>query len=188
MIKAIIFDCFGVLTSSRWKEFWSSLPVSEQQGARELNRQYDAGQITKEEFLSRIQNLTAHSPEEVEFVLFGHKELKNTQLIEYIRTLKNKYKLSILSNVATEWIKAELLNEQEQALFDDMVFSFEVGMTKPDARIFELAARRLKVSTNECVFIDDIDHYCQAARAVGMQAILYQNFAQMQADLKALLR
>jgi FMN phosphatase YigB (HAD superfamily) len=43
------------------------------------------------------------------------------------------------------------------------------------------------VRLEECVFTDDREDYCEGARAVGMQAILYKNFTQFRADLEKLL-
>ncbi len=188
MIKAIIFDCFGVLSSSNWKEFWSSLPTQEQQDeARRLNRSYDANNISKEDFLQRLKAATGRSYKQIEATLFGGPERKNAQLLDYIKTLKPKYKIAILSNIATDWITDELLTATEQSLFDDILLSFQLGITKPDPRVFHIAAKRLGLKTSECVLIDDIDRYCQAARAEGMQAIVYENFTQMKSELESML-
>ncbi len=58
-------------------------------------------------------------------------------------------------------------------LFDAVVISCEVGMRKPDQRIFRHAADLLDLTPAECVFIDDIDHNVRAAEAVGMTAVLH---------------
>jgi len=70
-------------------------------------------------------------------------------------------------------------------LFDDIVCSAEVGMAKPEAEIFRLAASRLGVAPEECVLVDDWDQNVAAAQAVGMTAICYQ--IDKQDDLAALL-
>ena len=70
---------------------------------------------------------------------------KNTELLDYIRTLKPTYKIGLLSNVSSNWIHT-FLTKPELDLFDDLVLSFEVGMTKHDARIFSLTSGRLGVS------------------------------------------
>lgn len=61
----------------------------------------------------------------------------------------------------------ELLAEH----FDDAVISAEVGVRKPDPAIFHLAAQRIDVAVQECVFIDDLDLNVEAAAALGMTAI-----------------
>lgn len=186
MIRAIIFDCFGVLTADKWHEFRQSLPEGQQAEASDLNQQYCRGIITKDEFLSSVTELTG---QDASFTreLVDNEASKNHQLLEYIAQLRKNYKIGLLSNVATPWITDTFLTDEEQALFDNMVFSYETRLTKPDPRIFELATERLDVQPAECVFIDDIARYCQAAREVGMQAILYENFPQMRTDLEKLL-
>jgi epoxide hydrolase-like predicted phosphatase len=188
MIKAIIFDCFGVLTSSSWKEFWDSLGGKSEE-ARELNRAYDGAEITKEEFFKKLKGLIGKTKQEIEDALFSTPEQKNTQLIQYIKGLnKQGYKLAILSNIATNWIRDELLTVSEQNLFDTMVFSFETGITKPDPKSFLLACEKLKIKPIQAILVDDVDRYCVAAEKVGMKSVLYQNFGQMRRDLEKILK
>jgi putative hydrolase of the HAD superfamily len=55
--------------------------------------------------------------------------------------------------------------------FDVVVLSDQVGLRKPDPRIFELTARRLGVPTTECVFVDDTEENLAPARALGMAVL-----------------
>lgn len=55
--------------------------------------------------------------------------------------------------------------------FDDVVISAEVGLRKPDPAIFHLAAERLDVSVEACVFVDDLDVNVEVARSLGMVGI-----------------
>lgn len=57
-------------------------------------------------------------------------------------------------------------------LFDDVVDSSEVGLRKPDARIYELALGRLGLAAAEAVFIDDAPGNVAGAERVGMRAVL----------------
>ena len=58
-------------------------------------------------------------------------------------------------------------------LFDDVVDSCEVGMRKPDPRIYELALDRLGVGAHEAVFVDDAPGNVRAAVAVGLAGVLF---------------
>lgn len=188
MIKAIIFDFFGVLTSDLWREFIDGLPsTADVKRARELNHQYDAGLINLDEFLSQVEEATGQRPQLVEKLL-DNETTKNTALLDYIVELKSNYKIGLISNIGTDWITSKFLNTQEQALFDDMVFSYMVGTTKPDPEIYTMACERLGVEPEQTVFIDDIAEYCEASRGVGMQAIHYRSFKQLKADLESVLR
>lgn len=189
MIKAIIFDCFGVLTKDWWREFCSTLDDEEALSkAKELNHQYDAGLLSLEDFVNGVHEATGRAPEPIEAMFTVPKALKNDELLSYIRSeLKQKYKISLLSNVGTNWIRESFLNADEQALFDDFVLSYEVKTTKPHPEIFEIALQRLGIEPSEAVFIDDVDSYCQAAHALGIKAIVYQNFQQMKHELEDFL-
>lgn len=187
MIKAVIFDCFGVLTTDTWRAFTASLPANvDVEAARELNRSYDAGLITKAAFLKGVHEITGHEPRQVE-TLLDNEITKNTELLNYIQELKKSYKIGLLSNVGTPWITDAFLDEAEQKLFDAMIFSYQAGMTKPDHRIFKLACDKLGVQHEEAVMIDDIDRYCSEARAVGLSAVCYQDITQMKSELEHIL-
>ena len=142
-----------------------------------------------EEFVGGVQKVTGQRPNRVEELEHRKGEItKDTQVLGYIRELKNQgYKIGLLSNVGTNWIREVLLTEEEQQLFGAMVFSFEAGMVKPDPRIYQLVCGNLGVDLNEAVFIDDSDYYVVAAQDQGMQGIVYQDFSQMQKELLLLL-
>jgi putative hydrolase of the HAD superfamily len=96
------------------------------------------------------------------------------QNLALVRELRPPYKLGILSNAdlsLRDRLEGELALHH---LFDDIVCSAEVGMAKPEADIFTLAARRLGLSPEECVFVDDLDTNVEAARQVGMQGVLFR--------------
>ena len=188
MIKAIIFDCFGVLTSDLWKEFCAGLPAGVNvDRARELNRQYDAAVISRKEFFDQVHVVTGHRPPEVESLL-GETATKNKHLLEYIKKLKKTYKIGLLSNVGSNWITDEFLNEDERLLFDDIIFSHSVLLAKPDPEIFHLAAERIGSAEENIVFIDDSEGHCLSAQSTGMQAIVYKDFVDMKRQLEQLLK
>ncbi len=183
-MKAAIFDCFGVLTVDHWRAFVDSLPNRDiALRAKELNRQYDSGLITRDEFLAQIHEVTGRAPNEILDILWG-KSAKNIALLEYIGQLRQKgVKIGLLSNVGTDWIRRDFLTPDEQKLFDTMVFSYEVGMVKPDPRMFELVCQRLGVDKSEAVLVDDMERFCTAAREQGMQAVEYQDLASAKQQL-----
>lgn len=155
--------------------------------AMELMHQSTAGLISYDDFTSRVAQLTGNSPERIKSLL-RNEQSKNTQLLEYISELKQRgYKIGLLSNIANNWVRESFLTADEQELFDEMIFSYEVGMTKPDPRIYMLACERLRVSAHEVVMIDDIASYVEAAKAEGMAGVVYSDFAQMKGELEAIL-
>jgi len=67
---------------------------------------------------------------------------------------------------------------------DDMVISGEVGVAKPDPRIFDLLLAKIGRPAVECLLIDDSLTNVEAARRLGFQTIHYQSPIQLQADLE----
>lgn len=186
VIKAIIFDCFGVLTGDKWKEFVHSLPDGQREPARELNRALDCADLSFDEFLRQMRELTGRSTEDVAGVI-NAEMYKDEALLGYIASLKPQYKIGLLSNVSTAWIRTTLLSTEELGLFDDQVLSYEVHMVKPNPKIYELSARNLGVEIGECVLVDDSIRNCKGAKQAGMQAILYQDIDQFKTELGRLL-
>jgi putative hydrolase of the HAD superfamily len=60
-------------------------------------------------------------------------------------------------------------------LFDAVVISAEVGLHKPQPEIYRLAAERLEVEPERCVFVDDLRENCEGAEAVGMTTIRHRS-------------
>jgi len=111
----------------------------------------------------------------------------NTELIEYGRRLRPRYRTGIVSN---SFVGAR---EREQAaygfedLVEEIVYSHEVGFSKPDPRIYALICTRLNVPPEEMVFVDDSDVCVAGARDAGIHAIRYQSSAQTIAEIEKLL-
>ena len=119
-----------------------------------------------------------------------HEEWRKAQApidlnIALVRALRPPYRCSVLSNADVS-LRGRLEGELAlHHLFDDIVVSAEVGVAKPAARIFRLAAERLDLPPAACVFVDDWDKNVEAAREVGMQALLHR--ADQGHDLRAQL-
>ena len=111
----------------------------------------------------------------------------NTELIEYLRRLRPRYRTGILSNSFVGAREREQQAYGFEDLVDEIVYSHESKMGKPDPRIYALACARLDVRPQEAVFLDDHDPFVTAAREVGLQAVRYQDNAQAIADIEELL-
>ena len=111
----------------------------------------------------------------------------NSELIEYGRRLRPRYRTGIVSN---SFVGAR---EREQAaygfedLVEEIVYSHEVGFSKPDPRIYALICARLNVPPEEMVFVDDSDVCVAGARDAGIHAVRYQSSAQAIAEIEKLL-
>jgi FMN phosphatase YigB (HAD superfamily) len=59
-------------------------------------------------------------------------------------------------------------------------------MHKPEPEIYRLAAERLNVAPEQCIFVDDLRENCEGAEAVGMTAVRHRNAAETIARLTEL--
>jgi epoxide hydrolase-like predicted phosphatase len=75
-----------------------------------------------------------------------------------------------------------------EEMFDVVVISGEVGMRKPEARIFEHTADLLDLPTSACVMVDDLPWNVDGARAAGMAAVLHREVAATAEALESMLR
>lgn len=188
MVQAIIFDCFGVLTSDGWipfkKRHFGHDPTLERQ-ATDLNKQANAGFIDTTAFISGIAELAGVSTAEVRRAL--ESNVADTELFEYIGSrLKPSYKLGMLSNAGGNMLN-DLFTLEQIALFDEIALSYETGHVKPEVRAYEQLAERLGVAPADCIFVDDQQRHCSGAQEAGMRAIVYRDFEQFKAELEPLL-
>ena len=74
-------------------------------------------------------------------------------------------------------------------LFEVVVDSAFVGLRKPDPAIYELTLERLGdgVRAEDCVFVDDLEVNCDAARALGMAAVRFADAEQAIAEIESAL-
>jgi putative hydrolase of the HAD superfamily len=187
VIKAVIFDCFGVLTTDGWLAFKSRHFKKNQDlfaKATKLNSQVNSAAISYKEFLEEVGKLVGMPAKDVEQEI--NSNVANDELFDYINTLKPKYKIGMLSNAGGNWLN-DLFTKKQISLFDAIDLSYESGVIKPEQQSYIHVAKQLGVQTGECVFIDDQEKHCNGARQAGMQAIRYENFEQMKEDLEKLL-
>lgn len=190
MIKAIIFDCFGVFIGNPYKIRVQALEQTDPEKAKimhDINRASDRGFLSREETASQMAELVGMTAEE--WLTEQDKgEVRNQELVEFAKTLKPRFKLGMLSNISSRdrldmRFEAGQLNE----LFDVVIASGDEGYIKPEPEIFEIALQKLGVQPDECVMIDDILEFCQAAERVGLHSIQYLNNQQCITDLNALI-
>lgn len=83
---------------------------------------------------------------------FLHIRSDILELLEFLR--KNNIKIGLISNCTEEEVRYWHESKLAQ-YFDDIIFSYKVGIAKPDVRIYQLACTRLSVSSEEAIFIGD---------------------------------
>ncbi len=190
MIKAIIFDCFGVLLADVLRTKAMSLKDTKPQVAEvifDTLKQLDRGLISREEGMAHIAGALGIELQAALEMIHGG-EVRNAALIDAIPALHAEYKIGLLSNVRGRvWLDDRFLPGELDKNFDVVIASGDVGMVKPEPGIYHLIAQRLGVLPEECVMIDDLQSGCDGAVAVGMKAVQYHNNDQALSELHALL-
>ncbi|MGK5630967.1 HAD-IA family hydrolase [Streptomyces sp. URMC 123] len=97
----------------------------------------------------------------------------NQELIDYVRGLRPHCALGILSNSFVGAREREQERYGFGELVDEIVYSHEIGILKPDPRAFDVVCARLGVRPEECLFLDDAEANVAAARRRGMRAFLF---------------
>ena len=148
------------------------------------------GEISVEQHWENLRARLGLSPAEMQAFRdqFWGGDRLDTDLVAYIRqaaaeAIRPGYSATLFRTcrrVVTEtWKFADA--------FDEMIISAEVGLVKPDPRIYHLALDRLGVVPEAAVFIDDFSRNVDGARAVNLNAIHFNDPQQARAELEDLL-
>jgi HAD superfamily hydrolase (TIGR01509 family) len=190
MIKAIIFDCFGVILTDALSALCAELETGEADKVLEMRSIIHAankGIIAPEESTKRVAELLNLTVEEYR-TRIRDGEVRNQKLLDYIVTLRATYKTAMLSNITKQGVERRFPHNELDNYFDVVVVSSEVGYAKPEAEVYTLTAKRLDVEPHACVFIDDRADYVAAAEQIGMRGIVYDTFSQLQRDLTEVIK
>lgn len=183
-IKGLIFDFGGVLWDMRWDV------------SRELEREHGLRERTIAQTLftgDTWQRIEVGDGDREAWLRGAHTQLETiagrelpplhqhwrerqhviTPNIELVRALRPAYRTAVLSN-ADSSLPARLRDIGIHDLFDSIVCSAEVGLAKPEPRIYALAAERLGMPPSACVFVDDLESNVQAARDAGMHGVYFR--------------
>ncbi len=108
-------------------------------------------------------------------------------VVRLIQRLRPRYGVGLISN-ATDRLERELRHYHKiDGLFNVIVNSWRVGVAKPDARIYRLAAERMGVEPSTCVHIDDLAHNVEGARQAGFYGIHHRgDYAALEQELRSL--
>lgn len=197
MIKAIIFDVGGVLHSN--ESFYINKHIEKKLGIRLLKfkNQYkelidtlEKGHVNEVQFNKKLIKLTKSKLKASKKSLFTQEYLvrykKNHDVLKIVNNLKTKkYTLAILSNSIKSLVKINY----KMRIYKDFrikMFSHQIGIIKPDPKIYRLTLRKLKVKPQEAVFIDDKLENVRAANKLGIKGIHFKNENKLYKDLQKL--
>ena len=196
-IRAVIFDFGSVLVLMQDEKPRQLLADRLGVPLEELNRlvfesesaaRAMLGELTIDQHWQAVGAALGVLPEDLPAVRaqFWSADVVNQELVALIHKLRPRYKIGLLSNAWNDLRQVLATRLPIGHLFDDMLISAEVGLGKPDPRIYHLAVERLGVQPHEAIFIDDVLVNVEAARSVGLQAVHYRSNPQLFAELESL--
>ncbi len=147
------------------------------------------GTCTEDEWLAQLRAETGIDADQMQAFLRDFWDTYvgeiNVELAAYFAALRPRYRTAFLSN---SFVGARA-SEQERLAVEDIsdliIYSHEVGLAKPDPRIFALTCQRLGLAPAEIIFVDDHQPNIAAARAYGLHAIHFTDNAQVIAAIEA---
>jgi putative hydrolase of the HAD superfamily len=189
MIKALIFDCFGVLYVHHGRDFsWHTAITAEGENRiKDLNNQADYGLLTQEEYTQEVADIL-HEDVDVIMQEYNKGFARNRWLIDYIQSeLKPKYKVGLLSNIPNGAMEKYFTRQELDNYFDIAVLSGEVGLIKPRPSAYKNICDLLNIDTSEAIMIDDSAENCHGAEIAGLKVIKYDGFAHLKRTLEPML-
>jgi putative hydrolase of the HAD superfamily len=175
VIKAIIFDYYGVLTTDSYMTWLHHNPEVVRGNAvaiKALSQAQDAG-LSADEFFTKLAAIAGQTVDTVRGD-FTNRGIAHEGLLEYIRHLRHRgYKTAVLSNAPLS-LYDEIREHHIDSLFDVILCSEEAGVPKPDPAIFRLVLQRLGVDPAEALFVDDREYNVHGAQAVGITGVHYR--------------
>jgi epoxide hydrolase-like predicted phosphatase len=198
MIRAVIFDLGGVLVrtedprpraaaAARYGLTWEAADALVFRS--ESAQQATLGQITTAEHQKRtMQTLGAPESQAASFFdQFFAGDRLDRELVDFIRSLRPRYKTALLSNA---WDNLRSFLEETWRIadaFDHITISAEVGCAKPDPQIYRLTLEALDVRPEEAIFVDDFPENIAAAQALGIHGVHFRSPEQCKQEILNLL-
>jgi putative hydrolase of the HAD superfamily len=206
-LRAVISDFGGVLTTPLIQSFvafqdktgiaMETLGVAMQRIAQRDGRhplfELERGRIAEADFLQRIaaelEAELGHRPEMHRFSEIYFEALEpNSPMIELMRELGGRgLRMALLTNNVREWEPLWRSMVPIDELFAVVVDSAFVGCRKPDREIYEIVLERLGIPAEACLFVDDVEVNCDAARELGMTAVHFRDNDQAIEEIAATL-
>ncbi len=193
-MEAIIFDLGNVLLPFDWDIAADRLCARTGRSRRELDdyiltmplvTELSLGQITKEAFYEHMARDFGFEGSYEEFAqIWSEIFAPDEEMVALAEQLRNRYKRYLLSN--TNPIHMDYIFARYPFIhsFDGWVLSHEVGLMKPDRRIFELIRDQFDLKPAETVFVDDILVNVEAAKSLGFIGIHHRDAQTTREQLK----
>jgi putative hydrolase of the HAD superfamily len=189
-VRAVLFDVGGVLSSEDDMPGLLVEAFTLPGAPDDIDHQIATGVVEEQHFRATLIDGGA-SPERADALMSEMWDwycgVPDEALLAWAADLSTRVRVGIISNSADGARREEERRYGFSSIFEHIVYSHEVGLAKPDHRIYALACDRVGVAPHEAVFIDDRRENVEAARAFGLHAYLHTDTDQTIAAVEALL-
>jgi HAD superfamily hydrolase (TIGR01549 family) len=114
-------------------------------------------------------------------------DVVDLSILEYLRSLRPRFITGLISNAWSD-MREYLVRKKMDDAFDHLTISAEVGVAKPNAKIYQLALEQAQVKASEAVFVDDVLVNIEACEQIGMKGIHFKDPQVSMGQLKKLLK
>jgi FMN phosphatase YigB (HAD superfamily) len=195
MIKTIIFDLGKVIIPFDFKRGYTRMAplcgytaeeIPKRLSTSDLVTRFETGAMEPQAFVNELSAILGIESDYDQFCDIWTSIFLPETLIseEFVKALRRKYRMLVLSN--TNAIHFEMVWKAYPILhqFHDYVLSYKVGALKPSPLIYREAIRKAQCAPEQCFFTDDIAAYVEGARQEGIDAVQFENAAQIERELQ----
>jgi putative hydrolase of the HAD superfamily len=182
LYKALIFDMGEVLVKTFDRNPRTKLAMQFNLSFEELEKlvylsdsatQAMSGKISEVDHFNYVLKVLGSPKMSIEDFqkAFWNGDNIDHEIITFIHSIKNQYKLGLLSN-AMDTTRQRLTDSYNlMGYFHESIFSYEVKMVKPNPEIFRIILGKLNITPKEAIFIDDMLENIEAANNLGIKTI-----------------
>lgn len=197
MIKAVFFDLGGVIVRTEFQAPREHL-------ADRLGIEYEDlvklvfdspssirashGEISDREHWAEVIKRLRRPAAEMKTIReeFFAGDVVDLKIVEFLRSLRPRYFVGLISNAWPD-LREYIASQKFDDAFDHMVISGEVGVMKPEARIYQIALEQAGVKADEAVFVDDFYENIAGCEKIGIKGIHFRDPQPAMAELQNLL-
>jgi len=193
--RCLLLDLGKVLVAVNYEEFarrmkrLTGLDPGQLQAmfaAGQLGKRFEAGLISGRDFFDEICRRTGACLDFEAFAAAWNSMIGPPMIADsLLADLARRTRLWIISNTNEMHYRHMTGRFDFLRRFEGCVLSYEVGVAKPDARIFRAALERMQAPASQVVFVDDLEANVAAARALGIDAFRFLDPDQFASELAA---
>ena len=189
MEKVILFDFFGVISSEVSPIFFKRYFNEEEAKIvkEEIMSKGDKGELNEEEIYDLIAKRVNETPLKVKE---DFKELIhiNYELVNYIKELKKEYRIYLLSNAVSSFLRRILKENNLYELFNEVYNSGEIKLIKPYKEYFNYVIEKENLDPSMCIMIDDNKKNIEGAISCNLNGIVFTNNKDLKEKLDIFLK